>query len=258
MHTVKVVFKSAYLFIMILSLFVITMLVNKAHWYHVNNIQFPFTRRAQRQSTNNLKSSLVLGIGMSITSAKAESLDQMPLFVQLLPSFCKTATIGYIYIFYLAYDFNDKFFTDSTKLILWKNKFMNVTKHICRHLGEIEFNLLKCNYSGRPAWAQNDAMMAAYRDGLDFLYRVNDDTIMITSNWTQILIGKLKEMVPPLVGVVGPTHLGGNEKIMTHDFVHRTHIDIFGYYYPRAFRSWCADEWITKVYLPEHSKKYLL
>ena len=33
---------------------------------------------------------------------------------------------------------------------------------------------------------------------------------------------------PPNIGVVGPKHRGGNEGILTYDFVHRIHIDIFG------------------------------
>ena len=42
---------------------------------------------------------------------------------------------------------------------------------------------------------------------------------------------------------------------MTHDFVHRTHIDIFGFYYPRTFTDWFADDWITFVYHPHRSRK---
>lgn len=33
-----------------------------------------------------------------------------------------------------------------------------------------------------------------------------------------------------------------------YSMVHRTHIDIFGFYYPPSFRNWYVDDWITKVY----------
>jgi len=56
---------------------------------------------------------------------------------------------------------------------------------------------------------------------------------------------------PPLVGVVGPNHSGGKLEILTYDFVHRTHVDIFGFYYPHVFGDWFADNWITGVYKPE-------
>ena len=43
--------------------------------------------------------------------------------------------------------------------------------------------------------------------------------------------------------------------ILTYDFVHRSHIDIFGYYYPRVFPGWHSDRWINDVYLPNRTKK---
>ena len=55
-------------------------------------------------------------------------------------------------------------------------------------------------------------------------------------------------MDPPQLGVVGPHHKGGNINILTYDFVHRTHVDILGYYYPNCFPDWYADDWITYTY----------
>ena len=207
---------------------------------------------------------ITVAIGLAITSktghtkvvaSRANLLKLMPFFSHLLPSFCRTASQGFTYSFYLAYDFNDNFFNDAKKRKLWVDKFTSYTKTHCEFLGKINCHFVKCNYSGRPAWAQNDAMMAAYRDRRDFFYRVNDDTVMTSSNWTHLFIAELRKMDPPLVGVVGPTHSGGNTGILTYDFVHRTHIDIFGFYYPREFPGWYADTWITKVYLPRRSKK---
>ena len=57
------------------------------------------------------------------------------------------------------------------------------------------------------------------------------------------------------MGVVGPTHSGGNAGILTYDFVHRTHVNIFGFYYPRLFTDWWGDDWITHVYQPGRSTK---
>lgn len=72
---------------------------------------------------------------------------------------------------------------------------------------------------------------------LDFdlvvLFRINDDTDMRTRNWTEAFISTLASYDPPNVGVVGPNHSGGNVGILTYDFTHRTHIEIFGFYYPR-------------------------
>ena len=68
-------------------------------------------------------------------------------------------------------------------------------------------------------------------------------------------IEELMRFNPPNVGVVGPWFRSGNTGILTHDFVHRTHIDIFGFYYPRVFTDWFADDWITGVYSPERCRK---
>jgi hypothetical protein len=50
------------------------------------------------------------------------------------------------------------------------------------------------------------------------------------------------------LGVVGPSCAQGNTGILTHDFVHRTHVAVFGFHYPRSLPDWSADDWITRVY----------
>ena len=79
-------------------------------------------------------------------------------------------------------------------------------------------------------------------------FRINDDTYMTTEDWTNSLVQSLMNFNPTYLGVTGPTHHGGNERILTYDFVHRTHIDVLGYYYPRQFPDWYADGWITLSY----------
>ena len=57
-------------------------------------------------------------------------------------------------------------------------------------------------------------------------------------------------MTPPF-GVIGPSSLHSQDLILTHDFVHRTHMDIFeGRYYPLEFSDWFMDDWISAVYGP--------
>ena len=93
-------------------------------------------------------------------------------------------------------------------------------------------------------------MMLAYMDHNDYHYRVNDDTTLTSANWTEQFIKTLSKYDPANVGVVGPNHSGGNLAILTYDFVHRSHVDIFGFYYPRDFLDWHGDRWITDVYKP--------
>lgn len=80
----------------------------------------------------------------------------------------------------------------------------------------------------------------------DYLVRVNDDTEFLTPRWLTLAVTKLQQYDPPNVGVVGPECQAGNTMILTHDFVHATHMEIFqGYYYPTVFRNWYLDDWIS-------------
>ena len=85
-------------------------------------------------------------------------------------------------------------------------------------------------------------MMEAYLDGMDYGYRINDDTLLVTQNWTDKFIGVLESFDPPNVGVVGPAHSGGNRDILTYDFTSSKHIDIFGYHYPKLYTTWYAGK----------------
>jgi hypothetical protein len=56
--------------------------------------------------------------------------------------------------------------------------------------------------------------------------QVNDDTSIVSPNWAPKLISALASN--PFIanfGVTGPTD-SNNEKIFTHSFVHRTHIEV--------------------------------
>ena len=77
-------------------------------------------------------------------------------------------------------------------------------------------------------------------------FRVNDDTVLKTSNWSESYINTLKTAFSPsYLGLTGPVTRRG---IYTYDFTHRTHMDIFGIHYPHVFPDWFGDGWITKTY----------
>lgn len=95
----------------------------------------------------------------------------------------------------------------------------------------------------------------AYKENNSYFVRINDDTFFATRNWTTLGIKALNEFKPRNIGVIGPRCNHGNTQILTHDMVHRSHLDIFGFYYPPEFENWWADDWISKVYQPQRSKK---
>ena len=93
------------------------------------------------------------------------------------------------------------------------------------------------NTAHKPGPAFNVAAAAAFADGADFFFRLNDDTVL-SERWASPLTAALASNDPPLVGVVGPRCSGNraNTDMLTHDFVHRTHLEIFSTYckYPRT------------------------
>lgn len=52
--------------------------------------------------------------------------------------------------------------------------------------------------------------------------------------------------------MTGPSD-SNNEKIFTHSFVHRSHIEVFGHLFPPSFKNWWSDDWISTVYGPSHT-----
>jgi len=65
--------------------------------------------------------------------------------------------------------------------------------------------------------------------------------------------GWIKECILELqsdnnIGVSGLQNINGNIKIITQPFVHKTHIDIFGYFYPEEIINWYCDDWINEIY----------
>ena len=92
---------------------------------------------------------------------------------------------------------------------------------------------------------------AYYNAKADYIYRVNDDTELAT-RWAKKFTHALATM--DNVGAVGPACKQGNRRILTHDFTHRKHMDIFqGQYYPPDLSDWWMDDWISRVYGAERT-----
>jgi len=208
-----------------------------------------------RANRTEYKSSIAIGMGFTTRNVSMKNIMAIPFFKSLMPSFCKTASSGYSYRFFLAYDYDDEHMSNESFVNNFKQTFMLYTKEKCPRSSEYSMHLIVCSHSGRPAWAQNDAMIEAYLAGLDYFYRINDDTVMQSKNWTERFIDTLEHLTPSRIGVVGPTHSGGNVGILTYDFTHRTHVEIHGFHYPREFTDWYADNWITQCYKPGRSIK---
>lgn len=113
----------------------------------------------------------------------------------------------------------------------------------------VGFRMVRCSSDNMVA-ASNCAVEAAYNDGASYWYRLNDDTTMVTKDWLTDFPNALAGFTPPNVGIVGPVCKQGNTAILTYDFVHRSHFEIFGYQYPPSIQNWWCDNWVSLVYGP--------
>lgn len=103
------------------------------------------------------------------------------------------------------------------------------------------------NHLKKPGPVFLEMARRAYNLGAHYFYRVNDDT-EFKGHWPKLYIHGLLSLGPPY-GVIGPSSLGSNDQILTHDFVHRTHMEIFEMnYYPVELTDWWMDNWISVVY----------
>lgn len=101
---------------------------------------------------------------------------------------------------------------------------------------------------GAPSQAVVGLVRIAFNDGADYFFQVNDDSVIVTKDWPAAFIGILvSNPIFPNLGVTGPVDTN-NDRILTHAFVHRTHINIFGSFFPPSFKNWWSDDWISTVY----------
>jgi FkbM family methyltransferase len=196
--------------------------------------------------TKDIVKSVVAICAATRSKSDWRSLDDTTLQNVLIPSIQKTISLTdrskYDVRLYLAADHDDQFWLNN------KNS-VKTPDWLSVHVGFYEVPEHKIPF--------NPMMRAAYNDGAEYMVRINDDSEFITSDWVSKAIAKLESYEPPNLGMVGPNCLEGNTAIMTHDMVHRTHLDIFEYYYPDVFSAWWIDDWISKVYGPQRSTKMM-
>jgi hypothetical protein len=139
------------------------------------------------------------GSKLSADNIKEAAMLDLEIFKNLLPSFCRTASTNssrYVYRFYLGYDNDDPLFNSVLGAGVFRVMFDRQAARFCRPRAvDVSLRLFRCRHSGRPAWAQNDAMLDAYLDGVDFFYRINDDIRMLTAGWTDQFVATLETYV---------------------------------------------------------------
>ena len=208
-------------------------------------------------------------VPMTSKGTEMKDVTDSPLWTNLFDSFMKTIdwrSNKLLFRFYLGLDRADSLYDTGDAWSDMREEFkqratFRMTEQLMnqKSIDEVLANKLSLklmhfdHLEGAPTQVVSQLALQAHSDGFDYFYQVNDDTILVSPNWADNFIQKLKSNpVIPNFGVTGPKDVN-NDKIFTHSFTHRTHIDIFGHLFPPTFKNWWSDDWITTVYGSEHT-----
>ena len=194
-----------------------------------------------------------VAIGTAITSKGTFMRDVVdsPFFAILLSSFLTTfegakgQPTNFRYRFYVGFDKGDRLYDNPGAMARFKEAFARKTGQDPR----LSLRLLSFrNTAGAPSWAVAQVMQEAYKDGFEWLFQLNDDARLLTKGWERGLASTLaSNPIAPFVGATGPLD-ETNKRIFTQAFVHRTHMQIHGRFFPQAFKNYFSDDWISSVY----------
>ena len=125
---------------------------------------------------NEKQARLNIAIGCAITShgehLTTDNIAQkLPLLKSLTPTFCNTASNGFNYYFYVSYDISDPCFNKEEYISSIHKAFQDSVQEYCPVNSNVSLYFVRCSHNKNPAWAQNDAMMEAYLDHMDYYYR---------------------------------------------------------------------------------------
>jgi hypothetical protein len=154
---------------------------------------------------------------------------------ETLQSIKATADPEFEYVVYVGYDTHDVFYQKPRN----QNAFLDVGLPIIF----VPFADIQLGHLTKR-W--NVLAQQAYDEGCDYLYQCGDDIRFDTSGWVGESVRTLQRQ--DNIGVTGPANTNGNTSILTQTFVHRTHLDIFGFYFPEEIINWHCDNWINGVY----------
>ena len=158
----------------------------------------------------------------------------------LINSFKNTVDDFHNYVFYIGIDEDDQIWS--------KNNNINKILELKNNIKNVDFKFYKMNKipKGHVTEMWNKLFNIAYNDNCSYFFQCGDD-IELFSNFFSTAIKVL--LSRKNIGVTGPISKE-NSRVITQTFVSRSHMHIFGYYFPKNIKNWYCDDWINEVYKP--------
>lgn len=198
----------------------------------------------------DLTSKNICMIVPTLGNKEIEKMNEQELINILFRSFVSSLTPfdlkNFFFSFYIGFDKDDPVFDDPTNLKTLEGIINKLEARIPLSVKMIRVSDSEIIKSPARIWSGLANM--GYWEGCDYFYQANDDLKIITRNWTLPFVQALQNSpVFPNLGIVFPTDLSYPD-IATQSFVHRTHLDLFGSFYPFSYKNWFSDNWIQLTY----------
>ena len=109
----------------------------------------------------------------------------------------------------------------------------------------IQFITMTDDTKGKPTWIWNRVGEEAIKQGYEYFKILGDDIKMPSDiGWLGCFINKLKKN-KNIGWVAGWSN---NDQIPTQFLVHKSHYDIFGFFYPPEIPNWGCDNFMAEIY----------
>lgn len=140
----------------------------------------------------------------------------------------------YDFHLYLTADTDDQF---------WRDHREEMEQYVPREWLTLHFNFVTSSPNKVPV---NGMMRQAYNDGMEYMLHLNEDMDFKTKSWLSRGVAALQGFNPPNVGVVQPQRV--KKMPVGVELTHRTHLEIFAYYYPPQMQNVMTEQWMDSVY----------
>lgn len=156
-------------------------------------------------------------------------------------TFLETRDVEHTYTFYIGIDDDDRIYADKTNQD-------TIVSRLSESATNIQFLSMSGITKGHLTVMWNRLFKKAYDDGCDYFFQCGDDISFRTKGWINACVNAL--MKNNNVGLAGP--INNNSRILTQAMVSRTHMEIFGWFFPEEIINWCCDDWYNLAYQPDH------
>jgi hypothetical protein len=144
---------------------------------------------------------------------------------------------GHEFRIYVGVDSDDPFYTSPDI----RNFFINNYKNL--QFVDIVINVDMEKGHLTKMW--NILAKKSYEEGTDYMFQCGDDIEYHYIGWVDECVKVLQKHNN--IGMTGPFDVI-EKRIFTQTFVHKTHWEIFGFYFPEEIKNWFCDDWINEVY----------